>query len=144
MTRAEILSIQRQLGLKPDGIYGPKTHDAYQRWLNSRTVGTMPTPAPPAAKPWWQSRTIIGLVASALALVAARWGWQIDDTSLAQLFMEIVQFAGLVVAFFATITRKAPIDASLVARVGGQSVRLPSTHKMSADGETDKLGPFGY
>ena len=33
MTRAETLEIQRQLGLKADGIYGPKTAAAYQRWL---------------------------------------------------------------------------------------------------------------
>ena len=33
MTRTEILEIQRQLALTQDGIYGPKTAAAYQRWL---------------------------------------------------------------------------------------------------------------
>ena len=56
MTRSETLEIQRQLGIKQDGIYGPKTAQAYQRWLNANTPYeiNMPTPAPKPAAPWWR------------------------------------------------------------------------------------------
>ena len=150
MTRAEILTLQRDLAargypLKADGIYGPKTAEAYQDWLNQHTPQDVATPAPPAAKPWWTSRAILGLLATVLTMMAGHFGLEIDDATITPILLQVVELGGLVVAAWGTVTSKAPIDNSLVARVHGQSVRLPSAHSVPTDGEADKQpGPFGY
>ena len=144
MTKTEILSIQRQLGLKADGIYGPKTHDAYQRWLDANTVESMPTPAPRPAAPWWRHKVVLGLLASALAGLTAQWG--VDANELTAILLQLAEVAGLVLAAWGTVpAQSVPVDPTLVARVGIKSVRLPSAHSVPADGEADKQpGPFGY
>ena len=144
MTRAETLEIQRQLGLKADGIYGPKTHDAYQRWLDANTVESMPTPAPRPAAPWWRHKVVLGLLASALAGLTAQWG--VDANELTAILLQLAEVAGLVLAAWGTVpAQSVPVDPTLVARVGIKSVRLPSAHSVPADGEADKQpGPFGY
>ena len=87
MTRAETLEIQRQLGLKADGIYGPKTAQAYQRWLNANTPYeiNMPTPAPKPAAHWWRHKVVIGLLATALAGITSRWGVDADEQEIHRL-----------------------------------------------------------
>ena len=144
MTRAEILSIQRQLGLKADGIYGPKTAQAYQQWLTANTVPSMPTPAPRPAAPWWRHKVVLGLLASVLAGITSRWG--VDADELTAILLQVAEVAGLVLAAWGTVPAQAvPVDTTLVARVGIKSVRLPSAHSLPADGEADKQpGPFGY
>ena len=144
MTRAEILEIQRQLGLTPDGIYGPKTAQAYQRWLDDNTVEAMPTPAPRPAAPWWRHKVVLGLLASVLAGITSRWG--VDADELTAILLQVAEVAGLVLAAWGTTPAQATaVDPTLVARVHGQSVRLPSAHPLPADGEADKQpGPFGY
>lgn len=141
MTRAEILSIQRQLGLKQDGIYGPKTAAAYQQWLNSNTAPEMPTPAPPAAKPWYLSRAVIGILVSLIAVIAERAGWMIDANEATTILVQLFEVGGLALAFLGTVKRRAPIDSGLVA----PGVRLPTRARpVPADGETNQPGPFGY
>lgn len=138
MTRAETLEIQRQLGLKADGIYGPKTHDAYQRWLNENTVESVPTPAPAAAKPWYLSRAVIGILVAMAAVVVKNWGVEVDVEEATTLAVGI---GGLVVALIGTIRRRAPIDPTLVL----PSVRLNSRPcPLPADRQASKPGPFGY
>ena len=150
MTCAEIIALQRDLAargypLKADGIYGPKTAEAYQDWLNQHTPRDVITPAPPAAKPWWTSRAILGLLATVLAMLAGHFGLEIDDATITPILLQVVELGGLVIAAWGTIARQAPIDNSLVARVHGQSVRLPSAHPLPADGPPDQpSGPFGY
>ena len=80
------------------------------------------------------------MAASGLALLASRWGYQVDDAHLTSLLMEIVQFAGLVLAFFGTVTRQGPIDPTLVARVGHRDLRLPVRTHVAAD--SDPRGAF--
>ena len=146
MTRAEILSIQRQLGLTPDGIYGPKTAQAYQRWLNANTPYevNMPTPAPRPAAPWWRHKVVLGLLASVLAANTSRWGVNADE--LTAILLQLAEVAGLVLAAWGPVpTQAAAVDPTLVARVHGQSVRLPSAHSLPADSQADKpVGPFGH
>jgi peptidoglycan hydrolase-like protein with peptidoglycan-binding domain len=144
MTRAEILEIQRQLGLKADGIYGPKTAQAYQRWLDANTVPSMPTPAPKPAAPWWRHKVVLGLLATVLAGITARWG--VDADELTAILLQVAEVAGLVLAAWGTVpAQSVPVDTTLVARVHGQSVRLPSTHSLPADSKADKpVGPFGH
>ena len=157
MTRTEIRYLQKQLNaagygpLVVDGIYGSKTAAAYARFearqdlpaieMHGERVAVEPPLAVPA-KPWWQSRTVIGLAASGLALLASRWGYQVDDAHLTSLLMEIVQFAGLVLAFFGTVTRQGPIDPTLVARVGTRDVRLPVRSHGAAGPADDPRGVF--
>ena len=144
MTRSETLEIQRQLGLTPDGIYGPKTAQAYQRWLDANTVPSMPTPAPKPAAPWWRHKVVLGLLATVLAGVTARWG--VDADELTAILLQVAEVAGLVLAAWGTVpAQSAPVDTTLVARVHGQSVRLPSAHSLPADSQADKpVGPFGH
>ena len=146
MTRAETLEIQRQLGINQDGIYGPKTAQAYQRWLNANTPYeiNMPTPAPKPAAPWWRHKVVLGLLASVLAGITSRWG--VDADELTAILLQVAEVAGLVLAAWGTVpAQSVPVDPTLVARVHGQSVRLPSAHSVPADGEADKQpGPFGY
>ena len=144
MTRAEILEIQRQLGIKADGIYGPKTAAAYQRWLDANTLPSMPTPAPRPAAPWWRHKVVLGLLATVLAGITSRWG--VDANELTAILLQLAEVAGLVLAAWGTVpAQSVPVDPTLVARVGIKSVRLPSAHSVPADGEADKQpGPFGY
>ncbi len=143
MTRAEILSIQRQLGLTPDGIYGPKTAQAYQRWLDANTVESMPTPAPPAAKPWYLSRAVIGILVSLIAVITERMGWIVDANTLTTLLVQLAEVAGLALAFVGTVRRRAAIDPTLVA----PGVRYANTTYPVQPDNTDVShlkGPFGY
>lgn len=149
MTPAETLKIQRQLNaagwqLEVDGIYGPATARAYQAWLNANTPEAMPTPAPAGAKPWWRHKVVIGLLATVLAGVTARWG--IEAHELTDILLALAEAAGLVLAAWGTAPSQAtPVDPTLVARVGGESVRLPSAHPVLAERDTDRpAGPFGY
>lgn len=143
MTKTETIVLQQNLGVKADGIYGPKTADAYQAWLNANTPPEMPTPAPRGATPWWRHKVVLGLLASVLAGITARWG--VDADELTEILLQVAEVAGLVLAAWGTVpAQSVPVDTTLVARVHGQSVRLPSAHPLPADGPPDQPGPFGY
>jgi hypothetical protein len=129
MTRAETRRMQQHLnrqGLGPltvDGVYGPATERAYQRYLQFYTpVDDAPTP--PAAKPWWTSRALWGALATILISIAGIFidVSNIDAKELADVLVSMsTGFAGLL-ALYGTITRKAPIDPTLAApgvRFGG-------------------------
>jgi peptidoglycan hydrolase-like protein with peptidoglycan-binding domain len=144
MTKTETVALQQSLGVKADGVYGPKTAAAYQAWLNAHTPPEMPTPAPRGATPWWRHKVVLGLLASALAGITARWG--VDANELTDILLKMAEVAGLLLAAWGTTpAQSSPVDPTLVARVSGQSVRLPSAHPLPADGQDDKSpGPFGY
>ena len=148
MTRAEILNLQRDLAargypLKADGIYGPKTADAYQEWLDQHTPQDVVTPAPRPAAPWWRHKVVLGLLATVLAGITSRWGVNADE--LTAILLQLAEVAGLVLAAWGTVPAQAvAVDPTLVARVHGQSVRLPSAHSVPVDGSPDQPGPFGY
>ena len=143
MTKSEIITIQRQLtaeglSVKIDGVYGPETAAAYQAWLNANTPESMPTPAPAAAKPWFLSRAVIGILVSMAALAANVWGWEIDVEEATTL---AVGAGGLLMALVGTLRRRAPIDGSVLA----PGVRFSSAAKVSPDRRRGgSTGPFGY
>lgn len=143
MTKSEIITIQRQLNaaglsVKIDGVYGPETAAAYQAWLNANTPESMPTPAPAAAKPWFLSRAVIGILVSMAALAANVWGWEIDVEEATTL---AVGAGGLLMALVGTLRRRAPIDGSVLA----PGVRFSSAAKVSPDRRRGgSTGPFGY
>jgi peptidoglycan hydrolase-like protein with peptidoglycan-binding domain len=143
MTRAETRRMQQHLnrqGLGPltvDGIYGPATERAYQRYLQFYTpVDDAPTP--PAAKPWWTSRALWGALATILISIA---GIFIDVSSIdaAEVTNVLVSMstgiAGLL-ALYGTITRKAPIDPTLAApgvRWGAHRARADGSERMQPE-----------
>lgn len=148
MTSHEVLALQRAInaefgwGLKEDSIYGPKTAEAYQYYLNQKTPRNVPTPVPPGAKPWYLSRAIIGLLASAAATLAGFAGWMVDAHEITTLLVQLVEVGGLVLAFIGTVRRRQPIDPTLVAPGLRYPTRAPD---LSPDGPADKpAGPFGY
>lgn len=147
MTPAETLKIQRQLNaagwqLEVDGIYGPATARAYQAWLNANTPEAMPTPAPAGAKPWWQSRAVIGVLVSLIAVITERMGWIVDADTLTTLVVQVAEVAGLAMAFVGTVRRRAPIDPTLAA----PGLRFPTrAPDLPAGGHPHQPpGPFGY
>ena len=150
MTRTEIITLQRQLKAagyhitRIDGIYGPETATAYQAWLDYNTPKTLPTPAPKPVTPWWRHKVVLGLLATVLAGITARWG--VDSNELLEILLKLTEVAGLLLAAWGTAPAQATaVDPTLVARVGAKSVRLPSAHPVPADGQDyQPPGPFGY
>lgn len=139
MTRSEIIAIQSELGVKADGIWGPKTAAAYAARM-AQDAPQAPVAMPPVSKPWWQSRAVLGLLASVLAMIAGRFGWSIDDGQITDLLLKAVELGGLALAAWGTVRRSAPIDPTLVARVGTRDVRLPVRTHGAAD--SDPRGAF--
>jgi peptidoglycan hydrolase-like protein with peptidoglycan-binding domain len=152
VTKREIVALQQSLNqsgfayqilgeaLKEDGIYGPATDRVHRAWLDRDT--RIPTVTPPPAKPWWQSRAVLGLLASLLAMIAGRMGWGVDEGQITDVLLKATELGGLVVAAWGTIRRQAPIDSSLVARVGTHSVRLPVRPERQGNPDDDPRGVF--
>ena len=147
MTRAETRRLQQHLnrqGLGPlieDGIYGPATESAYQRYLRLHTP-IDPAPAPPAAKPWWTSRALIG----ALATIALSVGGifidvsAVDAKELTDVMVSMSTGIAGLLALYGTIKRQAPIDPTLVA----PGIRRGAHRRRADDGErmqSDSLPP---
>ena len=148
LSKARIQSLQarlNELGYGPlavDGVYGQRTQAAYRRYLDE-VDPTTPTVTPEAAKPWWASRTILGLLATILAMIAGRFGWEVNDDDLLGVLTKMVEVGGLVLAFWGTVARRAPIDPTLVARVGDRALRLPvRAERAAGDQGHDPRGLF--
>jgi type IV secretory pathway VirB2 component (pilin) len=155
MTKSEILELQQRLNevglaylvlgepLAEDGIYGPSTDRVYTEWLNRDSV--MPSVTPPVAKPWWQSRAILGLLTVGLAWAAGKMGWLVDDEQITQILLAVLEAVGLVVAAIGTVRRKAPIDPTLVMRLPhGRDLRLPVRPERKTPGGSGRSDPRGY
>jgi len=142
MTRAEIIALQRALGVEPDGIYGPITQAAHRAHLDVVDQTPIPNVTPPAAKPWWASRAVLGLLASVLAMIAGRMGWEISDDQITPILLQAVELGGLALAAWGTVRRTAPIDPTLVARVRGADVRLPVRAHGASNASNDPRGVF--
>lgn len=122
MTRAETRRLQQHLnrqGLGPlieDGIYGPATESAYQRYLRLHTPIDL-APAPPAAKPWWASSAMWGALTT-IGLTLAGIFIDVSSINAGALTDALVSvstgIAGLL-ALYGTIKRQAPIDPTLAA-----------------------------
>ena len=138
VTKTEVIALQREINdtcgfkLTVDGIYGPATAEAYQYYINQLTPRRVNTPVPPAPKPWWQSRAIWGLIATIVAGVAQRYGYEVDSEGLTNVLLQIIEVGGLALAVFGTVRRTASIDSSLVApglRLPGRSSGVPPQSK---------------
>lgn len=144
VTRDDVRTLQRNLNdlgygpLAVDGIYGPATDAAFRRQTRENITPEVVYPA--VAKPWWTSRAILGLLASVLAMIAGRLGWSIDDGQITEMLLRAVELGGLALAAWGTVRRSAPIDPTLVARVGARDVRLPVRSHGTTD--SDPRGVF--
>lgn len=96
-----------------DGIYGPKTRDAYAAYLDQDT--NVPTVVPPAAKPWWQSKTAIFTLATILVSIAALAGFDVDKSQLTEVITSALTLVTGLLALWSNARRRAPIDSSLIA-----------------------------
>ena len=139
MTRSEIIAIQTELGVQADGIWGPITSAAYAARMAHEAPGA-PVALPPVSKPWWQSRAVLGLLASVLAMIAGRFGFEVNDGQITEMLLRAVELGGLALAAWGTVRRSAPIDPTLVARVGTRDLRLPVRTHGAAD--SDPRGVF--
>ena len=113
-THAPVRDIQRYLvaqgyDLAVDGLWGPETYAAYVDH-EDRARPAAPTVAPPPAKPWYLSATLLGIVASGAALFAGRYGLELDRDELTALLLQGVELGGLVVAFVGRVRATAAID----------------------------------
>ena len=147
MTKAEIVELQTQLNgqgynLAVDGIYGPKTEQAYAGYLDRDPA--VPTAVPPAVKPWWQSRAVLGLLATILVGLARRYGIEVDRGGLTDVLLQVAEVAGVALAFYGTVKRSAPIDPSLVAPGLRVTALAPPVSAPSQPADRDSPGPFGY
>lgn len=143
MTRAEVMALQQALGVRVDGIYGPITQAAHRAHLDAADTTPVPTLTPAPAKPWWASRTVLGLLATVLAGLANRAGWEISNDQITPILLHAVELGGLALAAWGTVRRSAPIDPTLVARLpGGRAVRLPVRTHGPGDPDADPRGVF--
>ena len=109
--------------------------------MHGERVAVEPPLATPA-KPWWQSRAVLGLLASVLAMLAGRFGWSVDDGQITDILLKAVELGGLALAAWGTVRRSAPIDPTLVARVGARDLRLPVRTHGAAGPADDPRGVF--
>ncbi|NCC41400.1 MAG: hypothetical protein EOM21_18635 [Gammaproteobacteria bacterium] len=141
-----------------DGIWGPITDAAYQRyWQTTETpvwrdtansVGiSVPVVAPAPVRPWWLSRGVWGSILTLVAVGAGFVGMGFDADAATDALMPIVEAVPLVIAaigaaisWWGRKNAKAPIDPTLVARIGGQDVRLP----VRADTHAARRDPRGH
>ncbi len=154
MTKTETIDLQRdlyRLGFYAgpiDGVYGPNTERAYSDYWNTRHIEIqVPVVTPEAAKPWYASTALLGALVTILGAAAGLAGWEFDVESAKELLPAIITLLGGIAAWVGTIRRKAPIDPTLVARVGSRDVRLPSRmhdQPLSTGSAPKPRDPFGH
>jgi hypothetical protein len=120
LTRDDIRALQERLGSlgfdpgRYDGVWGPRTSAAYDAYLATRERPVMAV-TPPVAKPWWQSRRIIGAGVAVLAgLASAFTGVAVDAGETTELVMQAISLIGAIVAWYGSIKGTQPIDPDLV------------------------------
>ena len=116
-----------------DGIWGPVTDLAYEAYWASRPSVEISVPivAPAPVMPWWVSRGIWGAILVVASLpVKTLTGIDYEPTEVLDVIMPAVeQIPNLMVAvggFLAWLGRrnaKAPVDPTLMARIGGHDLR---------------------
>jgi len=131
MTKNEVRYLQIKLTkqgfpVTVDGVYGPKTRDAYAAYLDQDTK--VPTVVPTAAKPWWQSKTAIFTLATILVSIAALAGYDVDKSQLIEVISSALTLVTGLLALWANARRSAPIDNSIIApgvRITSRSRPVP-------------------
>ena len=115
-----------------DGIWGPVTIRAYEAYWKSRPVSiAVPIIAPAPVRPWWLSRGVWGSLLTLVAVGAGFAGMGFDAEAATDAVMPIVETIplllagiGAVLSWWGRRNAKAPIDKTLVARIGGRDIRI--------------------
>jgi hypothetical protein len=88
------------------------------------------------AKPWWQSRAVLGALATIIVGIAGLFHVQVDSATLTEFLLGLTTTITGALALWGSIQRKAPIDPTLVApgvrRDGVRLRRVPSDRKRRA------------
>jgi hypothetical protein len=127
LSAEQIAAVQAEMvkfGFDPgpvDGIWGKRTARAYSGYITA-LARPRELVAPAPAKPWWQSRAVIGSLVAIGASAAGLAGWEIDGAALTEIVLQVLALAGAVLAWWGTVRRKGPIDPGAVL----PGVRLPN------------------
>lgn len=64
---------------------------------------------PSPAKPWWQSRTILGALVVMLAQVARLAGLEIDSAALTDVLLGLAELAGAALTLYGRLRATQPV-----------------------------------
>lgn len=126
MTCDKVLRLQKTLrdaGYDPgaiDGRYGPQTRAAHTRYLNE-----LPPDAPPLAtpaKPWWLSRTIVGVVG--VVIVGALGVHGVDASEITDWLMQAIELGFAALAIWGRVRADRPIAPVRLPGRAGDAGRL--------------------
>lgn len=130
-----------------DGLWGPVTARANAKYWSDQDESSVPVVSPAPSMPWWTSRGMWGPLLTMVSVAAGFAGMGFDAAVAATMIDQIIQAAPLFFAavggFMAWWGRKnaqAPVDPTLVARVGTRDIRLP----MLAGSKRAPSDPFGH
>lgn len=143
LTRDDVRRIQEHLTLLGfadlvlDGVWGPKTAAAYDAYLSTSTASAVVTP--PASKPWWTSRALLGALATIIASVLGVAGYAVESAQITDVLVSLATLVAGVLALVGTLRRRAPIDPDLV--LPGVRVRA---HVQSGSTESARRDPRGH
>jgi len=147
MTREEVREIQQKLlrlgfadDLAVDGVFGPKTQRAYTQYLATRKDEDVRLISPPAAKPWWQSRTNIALLSMLIITVARFFGIDIEQAALTEILSSLAVAIAGIIGIITNAKRQAPIDNALIAP--GLRVSRLRSKALSANAPEPKRNNF--
>lgn len=115
-----------------DGIWGPVTIRAYEQYWASRPVSIgIPVIAPAPVRPWWLSRGMWGPLLTLAAVGAGFAGMGFDAEKATDALMPILEViplvlaaVGAVISWWGRKNAKAPVDPTLMARIGGHDLRF--------------------
>lgn len=143
MTRDKVLRLQRTLrdaGYDPgaiDGRYGPRTQAAHTRYLNELPKNTAPEPI---AKPWWLSRTIVGVVG--FVIVSALGLHNVDASTISDWLMQAIELGFAALAIWGRVRADRPIAPVRLPGRGGDAGGLrDGTVDLSADRRNQVVDP---
>ena len=90
-------------------------------------------------KPWWHSRTMVGIFVSTISMVFGAAGYTLDAGMLTEVITQVFTLAGLIWAWWGRRNATQPIDMGAVipgVRIKPKRVPVPTDDSQS--------GPFGY
>jgi hypothetical protein len=98
---------------KIDGIWGNGSKKAYASYLATRPAPTLIL-EPPAAKPWWTSRALLGSLGTLITFALALVGISVESAALTEVLVLVSGAILSIISLWGTIDRKAPIDSDKI------------------------------
>jgi peptidoglycan hydrolase-like protein with peptidoglycan-binding domain len=128
---AEIQQTLADLGFykgEVDGVWAYQTAWAYAEYWRHRNGAQINVPivAPAPAEPWWESRAMQGALVTVVVSIAGVLGYVLDSGEVAALILALSTLVSGIWSAYGTKNRRNPIDQTLVARLSGNDLRIPS------------------